>query len=317
LQARLKTACELIDKQQTRKLSSADEQRISESCAAPPDGKDLRTVVDGSDDLQNALMRFLIALSEGASVDRDVVACASVLVSAALLSPSDAAFYTQKYHNIMSNGYLPGQREAGALERQDKLIDACLHQLCKHGRQKSFYSNQFHGNDASFHTTRKRRQNWWLMVNETERQQPLRIVAPCDCVVYTCGDRPTPFPEKGDVLYADDSLLWTHTSRFWSYPCWGKHWSDAAARKSPASCTRFVIHVREGSIFQCFPMEMTDHFKSEVHIAEAPLHIGALLDSIVLYAPDGINVRVTNVDNDVKHENFTSEMHCDLISAAL
>ena len=85
--------------------------------------------------------------------------------------------------------------------------------------------------------------------------------------------------------------------------------------KPELGCTRFVITLHKNTIVQCFPMDMSKRYPNEVHIIEAPLHLGSYLDSLVLYHAQGIQVRVNAVRDNIKNENYSSEIHCDLVTS--
>ena len=63
---------------------------------------------------------------------------------------------------------------------------------------------------------------------------------------------------------------------------------------------------------QCYPMDMSERYENEVHVVEAPVHLGAYLDSLVLYNENGIVVTVTSVRDNVAGEVYTSEIYCTL-----
>lgn len=258
-----------------------------------------------------ALLRLIDALELGKPVDRKIEAYGTVLASILVTSPSALVNYTSAYQRITTDGYVFDEQAVAA---QDALVESCLLALAGQPKGQDTRRSGFHGHDASL----KRApvipgKQWWTINPKFPKSNPVPVTVPTRCLVYTCGDRPTPFPSIGDLLYADDSLIWTHQSRFWSYPCWGKHWSPASQHQSATMCTRFVITLDAGVQLQCFPMDMSGRFEMEVHIIEAPLHLGACLDSLVIYDPNGITVQVTEVRDSITGEQYTSEIHCRLL----
>lgn len=259
-----------------------------------------------------ALLRTLKSLERGEAIERLAVAMATVLASILVTSPSSLVNYTSAYRRLDSDGYTFDEDKVAA---QDSLVQDCLLALAARPIDQQKRRTGLHGHDAAFKlafTPLGERDSWYYPKPEL---YPLSIPVPLTLsnhsTVYTCGDRPNPLPSVGQQLYADDSLMWTHQSRFWSYPCWGKHWSAA---KTPNECTRFVIALKAGLRIECYPMDMsTSSFSNEVHIIEAPIHLGAYLDSLVLYNENGITVNVTSVRDDIVDETYTSEVQCELV----
>lgn len=260
-----------------------------------------------------ALLHLIDALEAGQPIDREIEAYGTVLASFLITTPSSLVNYTSAYQSIESDGYTFDKQ---AVASQDALVEACLVALSKQPIDQRERRSGFHGHDASLRrtpATSLERAKWWVVDERYPKTTPVPLRVPMRCSVYTCGDRPEPFPSVGDLLYADDSLIWTHQSRFWSYPCWGKHWSLASKNRNASMCTRFVITLEQNNQIQCFPMDMSGHFEMEVHIIEAPLHLGACLDSLVLYDANGITLRVTQVIDNIAGENYSSEIHCHLL----
>lgn len=271
-----------------------------------------------------ALLHLFGALKKGESIDRKIQAYGTVLASFLVTSPSALVNYTSAYQRISTDGYHFDENVKSMVVAQDALVEACLLELSKQPIGQQERRSGFHGHDASLSLRRNpsnpnpeaqtNRRKWWVINPKVPKSNPIHLTIPMDCSVYTCGDRPDPFPSIGDALYADDSLIWTHQSRFWSYPCWGKSWSRASKTPNANMCTRFVIKLSEGLQIQCFPMDMSKRFPMEVHVIEAPLHLGAFLDSLVLYDANGITLRVTKVEEGIQGESYTSEIHCNLLS---
>jgi hypothetical protein len=268
--------------------------------------ENLEEVVHNDTQVQEALIRFLRSTQD---IDRELLARASVLISAVVVSPAARVNYTGVYRHMVGRGYQYNEAE---VHQQDCLVRACWEALDERNIDPSKFESKFHSSDANFHTTIQRE-----MQSTRPGVSPIEVTAPCDCFVYTCGDTPDPLPSVEKFLYADDYLVWTHTSRLWSYPCWGKSWSKAAKTKTtnPNHCTRFVICIKNNFKFECFPMDMKHTYPGEVHIAEAPLHLGALLDSLVLHAAEGVRLKVTQEPKSVEHETYAFEVHCDLVAS--
>ena len=321
-------------------LNSFDEEDISE--LSPFDSADAKLIVDTSEvkedldnavtddtnttskDIQKALVRFLRSTQQErdkairgsnsepqdhALTQRELLARASVLISAVVVDPSARVNYTQEYEDVIGGEY---EYDADRVAQQDCLVEACWKAVDEKQINPSQYVNKFHGNDANFSTMEQREMKDTLPAGVS----PLEVTVPCDCFVYTCGGTPSPLPKTGDLLYADDSLVWTHTSRLWSYPCWGKSWSKAAKEKSrdASICTRFVIRIKKDTTLACFPMDTKHIFQGEVHIAEAPLDLGALLDSLVLYRKEGVRLRVTEAPGQVDSQSYGYQVDCDFLT---
>jgi hypothetical protein len=261
-----------------------------------------------------ALLRVWHALEQGVPIERHTLAMATVLASILVTSPSSLVNYTSAYRRLYSGSYTFDEAQVSA---QDSLVRDCLLALAARpvGQQKRRAG--LHGHDAAFKlapTPPEERSRWYPGAGAHPLSIPVPLTPSNRSTVYTCGDRPEPLPSVGQRLYADDSLVWTHQSRFWSYPCWGKPWSTAAAKgKPPNMCTRFVITLSAGVRIHCYPMDMSAKYEGEVHIVEAPVHLGAYLDSLVLYDQNGVTVEVTGVRDGIVGETYTSEIHCALV----
>lgn len=257
-----------------------------------------------------ALLRLVDALKKGQPIDRKIEAYGMVLASIAVTNPSASVNYTSSYNLIATQGY---KFDRNVVDAQDALVEACLLALSQQPDGQRERRSGFHAHDASLKSEpikNTERVNWWKVNPGYKQSIPVPLTLTQHCFVYTCGDRPEPLSLVGEFLYGDDSLLWTHQSRFWSYPCWGKPWSSASQR---TMCTRFVISLEPGTQLQCFPMDMSQKYQSEVHIIEAPLHLGCYLDSLVLYDPEGITLLVTDVLDNVVGEYYSSEIHCRVV----
>jgi hypothetical protein len=266
-----------------------------------------------------ALLRLWSALDRGVPVERLVVAIGTVLASALITSPSSLVYYTSAYPRLYTDGY---KFDAEQVAAQDSLVRDCLQALDQVPENQQTRRTGLHGHDAAFKrepTLPDSAPKWYQPLGVSRPLTvPVLLTLSNDSTVYTCGDRPDPLPTVGEHLYADDSLVWTHQSRFWAYPCWGKPRSAAAAneegKKQNELCTRFVISMQRGARVQCYPMDMSQTFPNEVHVVEAPVHLGAYLDSLVLYDERGIVVTVTSVRDNIKGEVYTSEICCTLKS---
>ena len=276
---------------------------------------DIRVYLTQSPNVGLALLRVWHAIIDlGVPFERRTVAIATVLASILVTSPSSLVNYTSAYKRLYSSSYTFDAAQVGA---QDSLVQDCLLALAARPVGQQQRRSGMHGHDASFKpvpTPPEERGRWYPGAGSHALSIPVPLTPSNSSTVYTCGDRPEPLPSVGQRLYADDSLVWTHQSRFWSYPCWGKSWSTAAANGStPNMCTRFVITLNAGVSINCYPMDMSARYEGEVHIVEAPVHLGAYLDSLVLYDENGITVEVTGVRDDIVGETFTSEVHCRLV----
>jgi len=259
-----------------------------------------------------ALLRVWHALEQGVRFERRTVAMATVLASILVTTPSSLVNYTSAYQQLYTGGYTFDKAQVAT---QDSLVRDCLLALAARPADQQKRRTGLHGHDAAFKlapTPLSSRGRWYPGAGSRPLSIPVPLTPSNRSAVYTCGDRPDPLPSVGQRLYADDSLVWTHQSRFWSYPCWGKPWSAAAKDMTPGACTRFVITLDAGVRIQCYPMDMRI-FSNEVHIVEAPIHLGAYLDSLVLYDEDGITVEVTSVRDGIVGETYASEVHCVLV----
>ena len=167
----------------------------------------------------NALIEFVEDVKRGGQIERKEEACASALISFLVLTPSEKMYYTSEYEYVEINGYHFDDGVEKHVLGQDHLIQQCIagfrqqHPL----RRTLCTGGGIHGHDASFHADFVAPMDaWWHPNVDIPITTPVSVTVTRDCRVYTCGDRPRPFPSPGQFLHADDSILWTHTSRFWS-----------------------------------------------------------------------------------------------------
>ena len=107
---------------------------------------------------------------------------------------------------------------------QDSLVHDCLTALAARPTGQNERRTGFHSHDGSFKRTRTTpHSKWWRSDPSKSMSIPVPVTISKTCQVFTCGDRPDPMPKPNERLFADDSLVWTHQSRFWSYKCEAKH----------------------------------------------------------------------------------------------